>query len=37
MRVNKNIIITAAITLVAGVGISALVFKPLGTTATEKK
>lgn len=36
MRVNKNIIITAAITLVAGVGISALVFKPLGTTATEK-
>lgn len=36
MRINKNIIITAAITLVAGVGISALVFKPLGTTATEK-
>lgn len=36
MRVNKNIIISIAITLVAGVGISAVVFKPMGTVATEK-
>ena len=36
MRVNKNIIISIAITLVAGVGISSLVFKPMGTVATEK-
>lgn len=36
MRINKNIIITVAITLVGGVGISALVFKPMGTVATEK-
>ena len=36
MRVNKNIIISIAITLVAGVGFSSLVFKPMGTVATEK-
>ncbi len=36
MRVNKNIIISIVITLVAGVGISSLIFKPMGTVATEK-
>lgn len=36
MKVNKNIIISVIVTLVAGVGISAFVFKPLGTVATEK-
>jgi hypothetical protein len=36
MRLNKNIIITAGITLVASIAISALIFKPMGTVATEK-
>ena len=36
MRVSKNIVISTIVTLVAGVGISALVFKPMGTVATEK-
>lgn len=36
MRINKNIIISIAITLVTGVGISSFVFKPMGTVATEK-
>lgn len=36
MRINKNIIISVVVTLIAGVGISALVFKPMGTVATEK-
>lgn len=36
MRVNKNIIISVITTLVLGVGISAFVFKPMGTVATEK-
>ncbi|MBS5885151.1 hypothetical protein [Clostridium sp.] len=36
MRVSRNIIISIGITLVASVGISALVFKPMGTVATEK-
>lgn len=36
MKVNKNVIISVVITLVLGVGISAFVFKPLGTVATEK-
>lgn len=36
MRVNKNIIISIVITLVAGVGISSLIFKPMGTVATER-
>ena len=36
MKVNKNIIISVVVTLVLGVGISAIVFKPMGTVATEK-
>ena len=36
MRINKNLIISIIVTLVLGVGISALVFKPMGTTASEK-
>ena len=36
MKVNKNIIISVVATLVLGVGISAIVFKPMGTVATEK-
>ncbi len=36
MRVSKNIVISIVITLVAGVGISSLVFKPMGTVATER-
>ncbi|GAA0108515.1 hypothetical protein [Clostridium tertium] len=36
MRVSKNIVISIAITLVAGVGISSLIFKPMGTVATER-
>lgn len=36
MRINKNIIISVIITLVLGVGISAFVFRPMGTVATEK-
>lgn len=36
MRINKNIIISAVVTLIAGVGISAIIFKPMGTVATEK-
>lgn len=36
MKVNKNIIISIVVTLIAGVGISAIAFKPMGTVATEK-
>lgn len=36
MKFNKNIIISIGITLVVSVAISALVFKPIGTVATEK-
>ena len=36
MRINKNLIISIIVTLILGVGISALVFKPMGTTASEK-
>ncbi len=36
MKVNRNIIISVIVALVAGIGISSLVFKPMGTVATEK-
>lgn len=36
MKLNKNIIISIGTTLVASVAISALLFKPMGTVATEK-
>lgn len=36
MKFNKNIIISGILTLVLGIGISAVVFKPMGTVATEK-
>lgn len=36
MKVNKNIIISIVVTLVIGIGISAVIFKPLGTMITEK-
>lgn len=36
MKINKNIIRSVIITLIAGIGISALVFKPMGTVATER-
>lgn len=36
MRLNKNIIISVVVTLVLGVGVSAIAFKPMGTVATEK-
>ena len=36
MKINKNIIISVVVTLIAGVGISAIAFKPMGTVATEK-
>lgn len=36
MRINKNVIISIVITLISGVGISAILFKPMGTVATEK-
>lgn len=36
MKVNKNIIISVIVTLVLGIGISAILFKPMGTVATEK-
>lgn len=36
MKDNKGIIISVVVTLVLGIGISAIVFKPMGTVATEK-
>lgn len=36
MKVNKNIIISVVVTLILGIGISAIAFKPMGTVATEK-
>lgn len=36
MKGNKSLLIGIAVTLLASVGISALVFKPMGTVATEK-
>lgn len=36
MKFNKNIIISVIVTLVLGIGISAILFKPMGTVATEK-